>query len=97
MLRNATRAEHPTVAIVVSDESADYRNEMAWLAAAVRRLNLADAWLRRPEEITFTEEGLFIRHDDGREVETRRDLPQFRALRPLQRSQTGADALRRAA
>ncbi|MFZ0032550.1 MAG: hypothetical protein WAK84_11840 [Candidatus Cybelea sp.] len=67
MLRNATKAEHPTVAIVVSDESADYRNEMAWLAAAVRRLNLADAWLRRPEEITFTEEGLFIRHDDGRE------------------------------
>ncbi len=67
MLRNATRAEHPTVAIVVSDESADYRNEMAWLAAAVRRLNLADAWLRRPEEITFSEEGLFIRHDDGRE------------------------------
>ncbi|MGB8907152.1 MAG: hypothetical protein WCC84_00200 [Candidatus Cybelea sp.] len=67
MLRNATRTEHPTVAIVVSDESADYRNEMAWLAAAVRRLNLADAWLRRPEEITFSEEGLFIRHDDGRE------------------------------
>ncbi len=67
MLRNATKAEHPTVAIVVSDESADYRNEMAWLAAAVRRLNLADAWLRRPEEITFSEEGLFIRHDDGRE------------------------------
>jgi hypothetical protein len=67
MLRNATKAEHPTVAIVVSDESADYRNEMAWLAAAVRRLNLADAWLRRPDEITFTEEGLFIRHDDGRE------------------------------
>jgi hypothetical protein len=67
MLRNATRAEHPTVAIVVSDESADYRNEMAWLAAALRRLNLADAWLRRPEEVAFTEDGLFIRHDDGRE------------------------------
>ncbi|MBV8532061.1 MAG: hypothetical protein JO104_12155 [Candidatus Eremiobacteraeota bacterium] len=67
MLRNAAKAERPTVAIVVSDESADYRNEMAWLAAALRRLDLADAWLRRPEEVTFTEEGLFIRHDDGRE------------------------------
>jgi hypothetical protein len=67
MLRHATRSEYPTVAIVVSDESADYRNEMAWLAAALRRLHLADAWLRRPEEITFSEEGLFIRHDDGRE------------------------------
>jgi hypothetical protein len=67
MLRYVTRAEHPTVAIVVSDESADYRNEMAWLAGALRRLNLADAWLRRPEEVTFTEDGLFIRHEDGRE------------------------------
>ncbi|HZV77326.1 MAG TPA: hypothetical protein VFF63_06195 [Candidatus Babeliales bacterium] len=68
MLRNTTRSEHPTVAIVVSDESADYRNEMAWLAASLRRLDLADAWLRRPEEVTFSEEGLFIRHEDGREA-----------------------------
>lgn len=68
MLRNATRTDYPTVAIVVSDESADYRNEMAWLADALRRLQLADAWLRRPDEITFSEDGLFIRHDDGREA-----------------------------
>ncbi len=68
MLRNLTRAEYPTVAIVVSDESADYRNEMEWLAAAMRRRRLADAWLRRPEEIVFTEDGLFIRHEDGREA-----------------------------
>jgi hypothetical protein len=68
MLQHVTKAERPTVAIVVSDESADYRNEMAWLAAALRRLELADAWLRRPEEITFTEEGLFIRLEDGREA-----------------------------
>ena len=68
MLRHATRVEYPTVAIVVSDESADYRNEMDWLAATLRRLHLADAWLRRPEEIVFTEEGLFIRHEDGREA-----------------------------
>jgi hypothetical protein len=67
MLRHATGAERPTVAIVVSDESADYRNEMGWLAAELRRLGVADAWLRAPNEIFFTEEGLFIRHDDGRE------------------------------
>jgi hypothetical protein len=67
MLRSATQSQYPTVAIVVSEESADYRNEMAWLAAALRRLRLADAWLRRPEEITFSEDGLFIRHEDGRE------------------------------
>src|SRR5580700_10829936 len=68
MLRHVTGTEFPTLAIVVSDESADYRNEMAWLAAALRRLNVADAWLRRPQEVTFTEDGLFIHHDDGREV-----------------------------
>lgn len=68
MLQHVTRAPRPTVAIVVSDESADYRNEMAWLAAALRRRDLADAWLRRPEEVIFTEDGLFIRHEDGREA-----------------------------
>ncbi|HEX3671501.1 MAG TPA: hypothetical protein VHT92_07345 [Candidatus Cybelea sp.] len=68
MLRHVSRSENPTVAIVVSDESADYRNEMEWLAAAMRSRQLADAWLRRPEEIVFTEDGLFIRHDDGRET-----------------------------
>lgn len=67
MLRYATGAERPTVAIVVSDESADYRNEMAWLAADVRRLGAANAWLRAPNEVYFTEDGLFIRHEDGRE------------------------------
>jgi hypothetical protein len=56
------------VAIVVSDESADYRNEMGWLADAMRRLGFADAWLRRPQEITFSEDGLFIQHEDGREA-----------------------------
>ena len=50
MIRYVTRREYPTVAIVVSDESADYRNEMAWLADAMRRLHVADAWLRRPDE-----------------------------------------------
>src|SRR5579871_1751074 len=68
MLSYVTRVEHPSVAIVVSDESADYRNEMDWLAETLRRRNLADAWLRRPEEVVFTEDGLFIRHEDGREL-----------------------------
>jgi len=67
MTRYLTHAEHPTVAIVVSDESADYRNEMGWLASAMRRLGVANAWLRAPNEVFFTEDGLFIRHDDGRE------------------------------
>ncbi len=67
MLRHLTGVAQPTVAIVVSEESRDYRSEMGWLAAAMRRLGVANAWLRAPEEIFFTEDGLFIRHEDGRE------------------------------
>lgn len=68
MLARTTGAERPTVALVVSDESGDYRREMEWLAQALRRLDLAEAWLRTPEEVLFTEDGLFIRTEDGREV-----------------------------
>jgi hypothetical protein len=68
MVRHLTGADRPTVAIVVSEESAAYRSEMAWLAEALRRLGLADAWLRAPQEIIFTEDGLFIRLEDGREA-----------------------------
>ena len=67
MLHHATGVERPTVAIVVSEESKDYRNEMNWLAGALRRLGLANAWLRAPQDVFFTEDGLFIRHEDGRE------------------------------
>jgi hypothetical protein len=68
MLHNLTGVDRPTVAIVVSEESAAYRSEMAWLAGALRRLGLADAWLRAPQEIIFTEDGLFVRLEDGREA-----------------------------
>ncbi len=36
MLRDAAGKDDPNVAIVVSDESADYRPEMEWIAAALR-------------------------------------------------------------
>jgi hypothetical protein len=67
MLRTVTGVERPHVGIVVSDESGDYRSEMTWLAEALRRLELADAWVRTPSEVTFTEDGLFVQLDDGRE------------------------------
>ncbi|MBV8489134.1 MAG: hypothetical protein JO199_01300 [Candidatus Eremiobacteraeota bacterium] len=67
MLERTTGVQRPTVAIVVSEESKDYRNEMDWLAKTLRRMNLANAWLRAPQEIFFTEDGLFVRHEDGRE------------------------------
>jgi hypothetical protein len=67
MLAHAAGKENPSVAIVVSDESGDYRGELSWLAAAVRRLGLASAWVCKPQDVIFSEDGLFIRHEDGRE------------------------------
>ncbi len=51
--------EAPTVAIVVSDESGDYWDEMAWLAAACRSRG-ASIHAVRPDAITFREEGIYV-------------------------------------
>ena len=66
MIRAAGGMDDPALAIVVSDESADYRPEMAWLAAELRGLGRR-AWMVRPEELIFTEEGLFV-EQDGRRI-----------------------------
>jgi hypothetical protein len=67
MLQTATGKEHPTVAIVVSDESGDYRPEMRWLAEAMRRLGVANAHVCEPQDLIFTEDAMFVRIDEGRE------------------------------
>ncbi|MBV9439148.1 MAG: hypothetical protein JOZ24_04065 [Candidatus Eremiobacteraeota bacterium] len=68
MAASATGLERPTIAIVVSAESNDYRAELAWLAARVVRLGLANAIVCAPQDIVFTEDALFVRHADGREA-----------------------------
>jgi hypothetical protein len=67
MLQSAAGIENPTVAIVVSEESGDYRSEMRWLAEAMRGLGVANAWVCAPDDVIFTEDALFLRHEDGRE------------------------------
>jgi hypothetical protein len=67
MLAATAKLERPFVAIVVSEESADYRGELGWLAARLRARGLADAYVCKPQDIVFTEEALFLRHEDGRE------------------------------
>ena len=67
MVAATAQKEHPFVAIVVSDESGDYRGELSWLAARVRELGLADTFVCAPQDIVFTEEALFLRHADGKE------------------------------
>jgi hypothetical protein len=67
MARGAAGREHPAVAIVVSNESADYREELRWLARAITERGYASALVCAPEEIVFTEEALFARLENGRE------------------------------
>lgn len=67
MLAASTQKPRPCVAIVVSQESADYRGELAWLAQRMRDREFADAYVCAPQDVIFTEEALFLRHADGRE------------------------------
>jgi hypothetical protein len=67
MLQSATGKEHPSVAIVVSDESGDYRPEMRWLADTLRRLDVVTAHVCRPQDLIFTEDAMFARIEEGRE------------------------------
>jgi hypothetical protein len=68
MLAGVAGNDHPTVGVVVSEESADYRGELSWLAARIDALGLANVIVLTPQEIVFTEEALFARTADGRET-----------------------------
>src|SRR3990172_3529112 len=65
MLRGGSHTPDPVIAIVVSEESRDYRSEMEWMARAVREAG-GRAFALRPEEVLFTEEGLFFDERDQR-------------------------------
>ena len=67
MIKSVTGKDEATVAIVVSEESKDYRPELRWLAEYLRKEKLLNAFVCAPQDIVFTEEALFIRFEDGRE------------------------------
>ena len=67
MLQAATGKDHPSVAIVVSDESGDYRPEMRWLADALRRMDIINAHVCQPQDLIFTEEAMFVRLEEHHE------------------------------
>jgi hypothetical protein len=67
MLGATAQKKNPVVAIVVSDESGDYRNELRWLAQRMNALGVAEAHVATPQDVIFTEEALFVRLEDGRE------------------------------
>ena len=63
MLQTIRQQREGCIAILVSEESKDYRPEMSWLAAQLRNEGIA-AWCIEPREVIFTEEGLRLRIDD---------------------------------
>ena len=65
MVRSLAKVEHPTLAIVVSDESADYWDEMKWLESALREVGLS-AYTIKPRDVIFTEDALFLESDEGK-------------------------------
>lgn len=62
MIRGISKVDMPTLTIVVSDESEDYRDEMKWLGKMLNKHGLV-TYVVEPWEVTFTENGLLIQVD----------------------------------
>ncbi len=58
--------DRPTVALLVSDESESYREEMTWLSQRLLDLGLP-MYCRHPRDVHFDQEGLYLCHDGGTE------------------------------
>lgn len=67
MLRSVQGRREGHIAILVSEESKDYRPEMSWLAGQLREEGLS-AWCVEPREMRFTEEGLRLHVDGGEQL-----------------------------
>ena len=59
MIRKYAKVENPSLAILVSEESSDYWDEMMWLSRMLNKSGLK-AFTLRPEEISFNENGIWI-------------------------------------
>ena len=66
MIRSAAGLSKPNLAIIISEESRDYRPEMRWMAERLNALGLR-SFVVDPREIQFTEEGLKL-ETGGRSV-----------------------------
>jgi hypothetical protein len=65
MIRDAAGMDDPVLAIMVSQESDDYRPEMQWIAGALRERGRR-AFCIAPQEIIFTEESLYAEYEGER-------------------------------
>jgi len=62
IIREVSGKSDPLCAIIVSDESEDYRPEMRYLASQMREAGLR-AYTKGPRDVSFTEDGLVIDAD----------------------------------
>jgi hypothetical protein len=63
-LRGAANVDDPSVALVVADESEDYRPEMDWAATALREAGLPTRQIH-PRDLRLQDEALEMRNCDG--------------------------------
>ncbi len=63
-LRGAARVDDPSVALVVADESEDYRPEMDWAASALREAGLPTRQIH-PRDLRLHDEALEMRNCQG--------------------------------
>jgi len=56
------KIDNPTLCIVVSDESEDYRDEMKWLGKILNKNGL-ETYVVEPQDVIFTEEKLLLKID----------------------------------
>lgn len=73
MVRGVAKSHDPVIAIVVSDESRDYRPEMGWLAGAIRESG-GRAYTIKPQDVIFTEDGLYFDGPGENNVPLRIDI-----------------------
>ncbi|MBI3597043.1 MAG: hypothetical protein HY203_07830 [Nitrospirae bacterium] len=59
MIRSVAEVPNPTLAIIVSEESKDYRPEMHWLGNRLNQAGLR-TFVIEPDQIRFTEDGLTV-------------------------------------
>src|SRR4030066_1830382 len=73
MSRGIAHSHDPVIAIIVSDESMDYRPEMGWLAGVIRESG-GRAYTIKPQDVIFTEDGLYCAGSDENTIPLKIDV-----------------------
>jgi hypothetical protein len=68
MIQGVAGQDHPNLAVIVSEESKDYRPEMQWLGETLSKHGLL-TYVVDPAQVEFTEQGLFVQTaEEGKRI-----------------------------